>query len=265
VASPKFIIYALIDPRSLEWRYIGKSSYGLERPKQHGYPSVIKKTGRQHKTKWVASLIKSGLTYGIEILETLNDGDKLAEAESEWIAEARRQGVRLTNATNGGEGTSGWTMPMEVRQKIGDAQRGPLNHAFGKPSQKKGRRISQEAYSNFMATRPRGESHVNYGRERSEITKQRISAARMGHSVSDETRKKIGIAHTGKVYTEEQRFNCATKRYGRRRPFVDQNGNVYKTPSEAARKLGLRDSNIGKVLRGERTHTGGYRFSYQEE
>lgn len=36
----------------------------------------------------------------------------------------------------------------------------------------------------------------------------------------------------------------------------------FKSISEAARKLNLKDSNISKVCKGERSHTGGYRFCY---
>lgn len=40
---------------------------------------------------------------------------------------------------------------------------------------------------------------------------------------------------------------------------------LYPGQSEAARMLGLQQSNIYKVLRGKRLHTGGYRFEYAEK
>ena len=40
--SGKFIIYALVDPRILEIRYVGLSTRGLERPRSHGRPSYLR-------------------------------------------------------------------------------------------------------------------------------------------------------------------------------------------------------------------------------
>lgn len=48
------------------------------------------------------------------------------------------------------------------------------------------------------------------------------------------------------------------------RAIVDQYGNVYPTLAGAARKLGLQNANIRKVLKGLAPATGGYSFCYQE-
>lgn len=40
---------------------------------------------------------------------------------------------------------------------------------------------------------------------------------------------------------------------------------LYPGQSEAARILGLQQSNVFKVLRGERLHSGGYRFEYADK
>lgn len=46
------------------------------------------------------------------------------------------------------------------------------------------------------------------------------------------------------------------------RPIYDNLGNKYSSISEAAEKNSIQSSNIGKVLRGKRNHTGGLKFFY---
>ncbi len=48
-------------------------------------------------------------------------------------------------------------------------------------------------------------------------------------------------------------------------PFKDENGNLYKTPQEAATKLGLYPSNVRAVLSGRYAHTGHHTFTYVRE
>src|SRR6266436_3119666 len=104
-----------MDPRDGQWRYVGKSSSGLRRPRSHGLSFLNKE--RTYKANWIRQLQSLGLNYEIEVLEDLESADRLAEAEMEWIAECRRQGVALTNLTDGGEGALGFKQPPEMIEK----------------------------------------------------------------------------------------------------------------------------------------------------
>ena len=98
-AEPQNLIYGLIDPQTRLIRYVGLSSTGLSRPKQH------RKRSRSDNTycrRWVKSLQRLGLDYEITILEVLTDRSELAEAERWWIAFGRGCGWPLTNLTDGG-------------------------------------------------------------------------------------------------------------------------------------------------------------------
>lgn len=111
----KYLIYALKDPRNNEIRYIGKSSIGMDRPKQHNKPSeLIKKT---HKTNWIKSLKNEGLDYIIEVLENCESEEQVMQQEIYWIKFHKELGTNLTNLTDGGEGNSGWVMPEETKKK----------------------------------------------------------------------------------------------------------------------------------------------------
>lgn len=118
----RFLVYGLVDPRSLLVRYIGKSSSGLRRPNDHCKPYELKKPG--HKSAWIASLLADGLSYTVAILEGLDTHCELSAAEQWWIVFGRACGWPLTNLTDGGDGSYGWSPSAETKSKIGAANRG---------------------------------------------------------------------------------------------------------------------------------------------
>ena len=97
--SEHLLIYALIDPRTRLIRYVGLSSSGLDRPKDHRYQSCSETYCRQ----WVKSLQALGLDYEITVLETVSSEEELPITERWWIAYGRACGWPLTNLTDGGE------------------------------------------------------------------------------------------------------------------------------------------------------------------
>ena len=94
------LIYGLIDPRTLLIRYVGLSSTGMKRPRQHAH--ARKKVQPTHCQQWIKALQLLGLTYDIVVLEELEDADALDESECWWIAFGRACGWPLTNLTEGG-------------------------------------------------------------------------------------------------------------------------------------------------------------------
>lgn len=120
--NSKRIIYLLIDPRTGECRYVGKSERGVRRAREHMQPAFLQRP--QHCACWLRSLSAEGLRPEIEVVESgVVDID---DAEMFWIGYFRSLGCRLTNHTNGGGGTSGYrkTVSAETRQKMSDAHKG---------------------------------------------------------------------------------------------------------------------------------------------
>lgn len=99
-----YLVYGLVDPRSGELRYVGKSSTGLKRPGQHTLPSVLKVEGHLPKARWARQLLAVGLKPEVEVLERHETAEALADAERHFIAYFRSIGCNLTNLTDGGEG-----------------------------------------------------------------------------------------------------------------------------------------------------------------
>ena len=94
------LIYGLIDPSDRLIHYVGLSSRGLERPREHRHAA---KSDGVDCVKWIRELQSKGLDYEITVLEALENDSSLSAAERWWIAYGRACGWPLTNCTDGGE------------------------------------------------------------------------------------------------------------------------------------------------------------------
>lgn len=112
----KFLVYGLTDPRTNHVRYIGKSSRGLARPKDHQRSSFLAKD-RTYKGNWIRELQRCGLSYGVVVFEEC-EGEDLNYVECFWIAQGNGLGWPLTNLTPGGDGLPfGFKQSSESIQK----------------------------------------------------------------------------------------------------------------------------------------------------
>ncbi len=178
-------IYILKDPRTNEVRYVGMTHGVRRRFAEHLYST---KRNRTHVASWIQSLLKIGLKPVLEEIE--NGRGAWVERERFWIAEYRRLGSRLTNHTDGGEGTVGWNPDAEWRKAAGERAR--KNHT--------GRVRSQEVRANMKAAQQR---IVERRREAGVVLKrapfspehlQKMAEAQRGKTVSAETRARISAA-----------------------------------------------------------------------
>jgi len=152
-------IYALSDPRSGEVRYVGKTSQRIEARMQRHLASV--KLESNHRTAWIASLVKIGLEPFAKVLDVVPESLAGAE-ERRWIARF----PNLVNTTPGGEGGP---LTELHRKQISKARRGHVvsPETRGKIAEKmRGRRLSQE-------------------------TKERMRVATLGSKHTPETRAKM--------------------------------------------------------------------------
>ena len=200
-----FYVYQLRLKNSELPFYIGKGRG--RRVSEHFRPSALKK--RSHKN----SVINKAFREGIPILrEILFDGltEEQAHAkEIELIAFYGRwiNGGCLTNATDGGEGVSGYTASIETRLKISASKRGrPLTADHRRKISRAliGRKMPPDAVKR-IADANRGKkrtkeqiensSRALKGVKRSEETKLKMSVARRGQSKSAEHAEAIMFAH----------------------------------------------------------------------
>ena len=207
------IIYGLADPRTNVVRYIGKSTTGMRRPRQHLRPGVLA-TDPTWKGRWLRQLNAEGLRPLITVIENCTR-DVLSDREIFWIAEGRRRGWPLTNLTNGGDGTTGRVvsasqieaigarfrgkkLPLETRAKISAANTGKVQ-PFEQVEQ---RTRAVRAYWADPANRSR---RSELGRARYAANPGAFAAFTRGRTQTESTRQKLAASQTGKTHTAETR------------------------------------------------------------
>lgn len=220
------LIYALVDPRNNQIRYIGKTMRTAHRRLRRHLARCYLDEANTHKNRWLRQLLAFGLEPQILVLETCTSAIDLSAAERRHIAAYRTSGARLTNATPGGDG-GGWKHTPESREKLRRAHTGKKKSA------------------EHLAS---------------------LRASQIGRITSEETRVKLRAAHRARKrqpWSDERRIAISRGKGGR--PFTDQHGNIYQTQKDAARRLGINIGHLNEVLHGTRSHTSGYVFQFVQE
>lgn len=115
-------IYALLDPRDRQIRYIGKTIHKAEsRYKEHIASATRPAQNETHCRRWIRRLIKDGYRPILVVLRRCPVG-RLSELERSLIAAARSWGARLTNITAGGEGLDSETASRLLKQRWKDPE-----------------------------------------------------------------------------------------------------------------------------------------------
>jgi len=111
VYEVKQIIYLYIDPRNNNIFYVGKSAVGCRR----AYNIYAHKS---YCSNVINKLKRLGLRPIVKILQSFNNiaQNDLCEAEKYWISYFKNIGYKLTNCTDGGEGTIGYKHTIESRR-----------------------------------------------------------------------------------------------------------------------------------------------------
>lgn len=215
-------IYGLIDPRTNQCRYIGKTDDLKYRLRMHlGEKSRTKKTG------WIKGLLKSGNKPSIEIFEVAAVED-WEEAERFWIAYGKFLGCNLTNGTLGGDG--GLQTP-DVRAKMSLLKKG-VGAGI-----KRGPHPPERRANISMALK--GKIRGPYPPERG----IKISAAVKGKTrkpLSEEHRQKISDALKGKSHSQEHNERVSQALTG-----------VKRGPLSEKQKEFLREKFTGRIFSEE--------------
>ena len=214
-----WIIYTLRNPRTNEVRYVGWTSRTAARRMNTHIQTAVNKPATTHKAKWILSLLAIGLRPAMEVIES-GTGSGWGEAEQRWIAAFRAKGARLTNATDGGEGTVGYCPTPETRElQSRNSRRQPMSPDHRAKIQAAalkanvGRALSKE-HREAIASGNRGTRHspeaiektasVLRGRVVSAETRCKLSARKL-KPTTDETRAKMSATRTGKTHSKETR------------------------------------------------------------
>jgi hypothetical protein len=203
-------------------------------------------------------------------------------AEMELIDAYRRRGIRITNITDGGEGTSGWVPSEETRRKIGEANKGRPK-LRGEQHGMYGKKHSEESLAKMresQSSRKWGEKHPFYGKRHTDAAKAKVSLARKGKCVGSENpfygkthtpevADRIRASQLGRKASDETKkkmsqsaLNMAHKQKLVRPVLCLTNGQTYYGLNEASRQLDLHRQCIRMVCNGKLKQTGGYIFEW---
>lgn len=174
-------IYGLVDPETLELRYVGKTRVGMKR-------ALAQHSARCRN--WIRKLKRRGLVQEVIVLEETND---LNEAERRLISLFRRLGHPLTNVADGGEGNSKGTPSAFKGRKHTEQSKLKIAKAVNLRKQSLEKQglpwISDESKA-LISSKLKGIT-------RSEETRKRISEARRGITFSEETRRRLSESLKG--------------------------------------------------------------------
>jgi group I intron endonuclease len=191
-------IYALVDPRTNEIRYIGKSND--IRRRLRGHLEVIDRYNTP-TTSWLKQLRNLGLIPEIRILEEVPI-QIWEDKERWWIASFRERNINLTNVGRGGEGGNGSANPEETRRRMSAAQKGRKKPPRSNEAREHyrqaqlGKKQSQETISKRIAKVK--------GRKHSAEWSANISKGRMGIKLTMEQRRTISENNGGSKLTPDQ-------------------------------------------------------------
>ena len=109
-----FYIYALVDPRNDEVRYIGRTI----NPRNRYWAHLVKDNRNDYKRNWVKSLLNKNLRPKYEIIWITDNVGEANQAEIYFIKMYKEGGARLTNLTEGGEGALGRITSENTKREI---------------------------------------------------------------------------------------------------------------------------------------------------
>ena len=114
--------------------------------------------------------------------------------EIQQISQFKKEGYKLINLTDGGEGPSGYVPTIEHRLIVAESNR---------------KRICSDETRKKLIEKNLGNTY-NLGKTRSEETKQKLSQASSGKTQSEESKQKISIANKGNKYCLGRQYSEET-------------------------------------------------------
>ena len=136
-------IYTLVDPITNEVRYVGRSVNPKKR--YHRHLSESRYGTRSHKKAWVRSLIQQDQKPILEIIETVPPDLPWQPREQYWIRHYRSKGIKLTNMSDGGDGSlnrASWNKGTRGVMKVNSGSFKPGEHRSPDTEIKPGQRLS---------------------------------------------------------------------------------------------------------------------------
>jgi len=158
---------------------------------------------------------------------------------------------KLTNATDGGGGITGWKHTEEAKRKIGDGARGrEVTPAMRAALDSRGRKAKPEAIEKMRAAKL-GKKFGPMPAER----RAKIAASHIGIRPNAETLRKMSLAKIGKAVGRDSPTYDHTERR-----FIHVDGREFVgTRADFIRAFNLADGCISSLIKGQRKSVKGWK------
>jgi hypothetical protein len=184
------------------------------------------------------------------------------DLEVQIISILRSIGVKLANATDGGEGTSGYIYSEEMREKASIRvtifyQNNPVTDEWREANRK-----LQKTVWESKELRERQSKITKENFKNTELRKKYCIAQRLRHEnskVSDESRAKMSVAQRINQNKPEVK---AKKREKMRKVMSVTTGESFKSAEEAALSISVTPNEIRRVCNGTRKSVKKHQFKY---
>lgn len=171
----------------------------------------LSKTRNQHHKNKVAKIGRDNVLIGK--IECSTNENSLS-LEVGIIACLKRMGIKLTNLTNGGEGTVGRVVSDETKLKMSNSSKGIVF------SEEHCKRIAMARVGvKLSETHKLKISESNKGRKMSANTKAALLKSNFERVYSEDTKRKIGDANRGRIVSAETRIKIGNINRGKKRPY----------------------------------------------
>ena len=125
---PACHVYGLFDPRDGELRYVGLHVGDLDK-RMREHLCLARRGKKLYVYDWIRAVLRQGENPEIYSIQQLGSENEMLVAEVYWISYFKKEGCRLTNLTDGGEGCFGYRHTEETKQKMRDVPRGPQSES----------------------------------------------------------------------------------------------------------------------------------------
>jgi hypothetical protein len=262
------VIYALCDPITLEFRYVGQTLVPLaERLRGHVKDAIAAAEGKKNRDnynyRWIRSVLRNGNEPIIQILDLVDPAD-INRAEIEWIKTLRALGCRLTNATDGGEGAKGLILSPEQKAKMSESAKRRWSSPESEADRAAivARRLgtkTSDAVRQKMSEKRKGEGNAramltfdNVGEMRSRAAKdERICDLAKEFGVS---RSAASYAITGKSWSDHPVMPVPTRQHTKILPSqadeIRRLGAEGRNRREIAEMFGISSSHVSGIITG---------------
>lgn len=231
----KYLIYGLVDPITDELRYIGRSSSGLNRPRQHLAPCVYN-SEQNYCHNWIKGLARKKLRAKIVVIEELTNNLTLNEDEPFWISYFKGIGCRLTNLTDGGFGFCDYVR-LQARKPFYDVFTGQIYQTL------------KEAAD---------ENETSDGYISRVLSKKLRHCKKRVYRYVDEKFEFSG--------TKEEYLNSPKKVRSNSKPFIEIGSQkIFQTVPEASNYFKIKKCRVSKSLKSNKSSRREFLFVYLEE